>query len=136
MHKIYFLLILLFSIESIFAFAICGYPDKNGECTGKVTATKDDIGNVPDSCCRIFMYENDYDYGTKYTDYEEEEYCLQIKKSKAADYVGYILDHTSMIISPDQLTITCDSEVVYDSNLSSSYIKILNLLGLFIFLLF
>ena len=148
MQKTYFLLILLLSLESsICSITTCGHPIPEGlrdDCSnGLVTATTDDVGNTPDSCCLargIETYSDDY--GQRGTDYID--YCIQIKKSKALDYVSLVEKYLN---GPylDQIIIKCGSELVYDSEdpsfsreLSSlsSYIRTLNIWILFIFLLF
>ena len=57
-----------------------------------------------------------------------------MQKSKASDYAAYIRKEHPHLSYPNKITITCDSEVVYDSD-PSSYIKTLNLWALFLFLL-
>ena len=135
MQKIYFLFLLLFSIESISAFIKCGNPDENDECNRGITVYFDDLDNVPDSCCKVYIYKEAYNpYQHNYLEYEEDVFCLQMQKSKASDYAAYIRKEHPYLSYPNKMTITCDSEVVYDSDLSS-YIKTLNLWALFLFLL-
>ena len=69
MEKTYFLLILLFSIESISSrAAVCDHPKgeslKNDCTNGFASASIDNIGNIPDSCCYIYIRETSCDeYG-------------------------------------------------------------------------
>ena len=147
MQRAYLLLILLLSIESISsARVLCDRPTNTSEslkrdCSnGVVSASIDNIGNVPDSCCQVYLVEHDTDgYGGYYKD--EEEYCLQIKKSRASDYINYIKEIAS--IDPDSIYITCGEERVAEwdrwdgfSRAFSSYIRTFNLGILFLFLLF
>ena len=117
MQKTYFLLILLLSLESIYSITRCrssdGYSVRDDCSNGIVTETTDDLGNTPDSCCLakgIERYSDDY--GQRNTDVST--LCLQIKKSKALDYVSLLEDlFTGYYL--DQITMTCGSELVYDS---------------------
>ena len=93
------------------------------------------MDNVPDSCCKVYIYKEAYEpYRHNYLEYEEDVFCLQMQKSKASDYAAYIRKEHPQLSYPNKIKITCDSEVVYDSD-SSSYIKTLNLWALFLFLL-
>ena len=148
MQKTYFLLILLLSLESsTCSITTCGHPIPEGlrdDCSnGLVTATTDDVGNTPDSCCLargIETYSDDY--GQRGTDYRD--YCIQIKKSKALEYVNLLEDYFKGVYL-DQIILRCGSELVYDSEDPSfssesssrlSHIRTLNLWILFTFLLF
>ena len=147
MQKTYFLLILLLSLESIYSLTKCGTPipeDFNNDCSnGRVTETSDDVGNTPDSCCLargIETYSDDN--GQRGTDYID--FCIQIKKSKALEYVNLLEDYFKGVYL-DQIILRCGSELVYDSEDPSfssesssrlSHIRTLNLCILFIFLLF
>ena len=147
MQRSYLLLILLISIESISSDkVICDNPTNTSErlkydCTnGVVSASIDNLGNVPDSCCKVYIYEGESDgYGGVNTD--TEQYCLQIKKSRASDYINYIKEMT--YIDPDYISITCGEEKVTEwdrwdrfSRAFSTYIRTFNLGILFLFLLF
>ena len=146
MQKAYFLLILLLlSLESIYSITRCsssdGYTVRENDCSnGIATATTDDLGNTPDSCCIAKGIEHYSEEGKRYTDVTT--LCLQIEKSKALDYVSLLEDwFTGYYL--DQITMECGAELVYDSTNPSfskasflSYIRTLNLFVLFIFLLF
>ena len=143
MQKAYFLLILLLlSLESIYSITTCsssdGYSVRENDCSnGIATATIDDLGNTPDSCCIAKGIEHYSEEGKRYTDVTT--LCLQIEKSKALDYVSLLEDwFTGYYL--DQITMECGAELVYDSTNPSfskaSYIRTLNLFVLFIFLLF
>ncbi len=147
MQRAYLFLILLLSIESISSARVsCDIPTNTSEslksdCSnGAVSASIDNIGNVPDSCCKVYIYEGESDgYGGVNTD--SEDYCLQIKKSRASDYINYIKEMTS--IDPDYISITCGEERVAEwdrwdgfSRAFSSYIRTFNLGILFLLLLF
>ena len=145
MQKAYFLLILLLSLESIYSITRCsssdGYSVRENDCSnGIATATTDDLGNTPDSCCIAKGIEHYSEEGKRYTDVTT--LCLQIEKSKALDYVSLLEDwFTGYYL--DQITMECGAELVYDSTNPSfskasflSYIRTLNLFVLFIFLLF
>ena len=85
MQKAYLLFILLLSIKSIYSYidsniVQCDGPANASEslkkdCSnGVVSASVDNIGNVPDSCCRVYLYDRYSDeYGLWF---DEKEYCL------------------------------------------------------------
>ena len=145
MQKAYFLLILLLlSLESIYSITRCsssdGYSVRENDCSnGIATATTDDLGNTPDSCCIAKGIEHYSEEGKRYTDVTT--LCLQIEKSKALDYVSLLEDwFTGYYL--DQITMECGAELVYDST-NPSFLKASkasssssNLFVLFIFLLF
>ena len=142
MQKAYFLLILLLlSLESIYSITRCsssdGYSVRENDCSnGIATATTDDLGNTPDSCCIAKGIEHYSEEGKRYTDVTT--LCLQIEKSKALDYVSLLEDwFTGYYL--DQITMECGAELVYDStnpSFSKASKATLNLFVLFIFLLF
>ena len=147
MQKAYLLFILLLSIKSIYSYidsniVQCDGPANASEslkkdCSnGVVSASVDNIGNVPDSCCRVYLYDRYSDeYGLWF---DEKEYCLQMKKSSASDYINYIKKSTS--VDPDYISITCGNESVLEWDRFSSaffpYIRTFNFWILFLFLLF
>ena len=145
MQKAYFLLILLLlSLESIYSITTCsssdGYSVRENDCSnGIATATTDDLGNTPDSCCIAKGIEHYSEEGKRYTDVTT--LCLQIEKSKALDYVSLLEDwFTGYYL--DQITMECGAELVYDSTnpsfskASKASSSSSNLFVLFIFLLF
>ena len=139
MRKFSLFLILLLNIQLISSaynnHVICGNEDDDDCSNGNATASKDNIGNVPDACCQVFIYELDCD--GKYGCYQDHDiYCLQIKKDSAKDYLDYILDETSL--DPDEVSITCQGEVVlkWSRSSSSSYISSIKLYILLLLLLF
>ena len=145
MQKAYFLLILLLlSLESIYSITRCsssdGYSVRENDCSnGIATATTDDLGNTPDSCCIAKGIEHYSEEGKRYTDVTT--LCLQIEKSKALDYVSLLEDwFTGYYL--DQITMECGAELVYDSTnpsfskASKASSSSSNLFVLFIFLLF
>ena len=146
MQKTYFFLILLLSLELIYSITRCrssdGYSVRDDCSNGIATATTDDLGNTPDSCCIAKGIEHYSEEGKRYTDVTT--LCLQIEKSKALDYVSLLEDWFEGYYL-DQITMTCGSELVYDSKdpsfseesyLFLSYIRTFNICVLFIFLLF
>ena len=89
--KIFFLsLILLLNSKLIssqpYDAVKCSYEDGvrlRWDCSnGIANASVDNAGNVPDSCCQVYIYDRDCDeYGCSG---ESEEYCLQIKKKRSS----------------------------------------------------
>ena len=140
MKRATFLLILFISIEVIFSQLECDFLSDeiiDEECkNGLVIANKDDIGNKPDSCCKVYIHETfcDSSYGCS-SDFDH--YCMQIKKDNAKDYINTILDKTNL--EADYIKITCDGELTYEidfKSLSSCLIKSFNLSLLFLLFLF
>ena len=110
--------------------------EQRDDCSdGYATASIDNMGNVPDACCQVFIYELDCD-GTYGCSQDHDDYCLQIKKDSAKDYLDYILYETSLY--PDEVRITCQGEVVFTwfPSSSSSYISSIKLCILILLLLF
>ena len=141
--KIFFLsLILLLNSKLIssqpYDAVKCSYEDGvrlRRDCSnGIANASVDNAGNVPDSCCQVYIYDRDCDeYGCSG---ESEEYCLQIKKDRAADYIDYIYNRTT--IEPNTIRIACNGTKVigWVISLSSSFIRSIRLCLLMLLFLF
>ena len=80
--------------------------------TGIAAASLDNAGNVPDSCCKVDNYDMfcDGHYGCSG---EDEDYCLQIKKDRAEDYIDYIYRNSNLEY-PDKIKIICNGVTVID----------------------
>ena len=136
-----FFLILLISIRIYFFSPITAFECKfvgsslDEDCSnGYADLYKDNIGNLPDSCCLIYTSENVCEGETSCSG-NNDYYCLQIKKDKAKDYKNYILEGTKM--KANLITITCYGVEVYKWINSSSSLKTIILLYLlFLLLLF
>ena len=102
---------------------------------GYVGAELDNVGNLPDSCCLVYIFERDCD-GTYGCSSDSDRYCLPMWKKYAEDYLDYILEGTSLY--PDLIEITCDGEKVYEwkpTYSSSLYIRSITLFLLVLLLL-
>ena len=84
---------------------------------GYVGAIIDNVGNIPDSCCLIYIFERDCD-GTYGCSTDSDRYCLPIWKDHAEEYLEYIYEGTNL--DPDLIEITCEGEKVYKWQPSSS----------------
>ena len=83
------------------------------ECSrGNVDASLDNAGNVPGSCCLVYLSDLfcDGHYGCVG---ENEGYCLQIKKDRAEDYIDYIYRNSNLEY-PDKIKIICNGVTVID----------------------
>ena len=139
MRKFSLFLILLLNIQLISSannYPVYCVNEQRDDCSdGSATASIDNIGNVPDACCQVFIYELFCD-GTYGCDQDHEDYCLQIKKDSAKDYLDYILYETNL--DPDEVRITCKGEVVlkWSPSSSSADISSIKLCILILLLLF
>ena len=140
MKRATFLLILFLSIGVIFTQLKCdglSGESMDEECmNGLAVANKDDIGNKPDSCCKVYIHETlcDGSYGCGS---EFDRYCMQMKKDNAKDYINTILDNT--YLDADYIKITCDGELTYEidfTSLSSYLVKSFKLSLLILLFLF